>query len=126
MEFTINVHITGVDKLAGALLALAGKQEAAPAAADHTAAGAAAAPASAGAAPAIAPATAPSNPVPVAAPAPFTIEQLQKAAGGLVDAGKQGELMGLLAKYQVQALTLLAPEQYGAFATDLRGLGAKI
>ena len=35
-------------------------------------------------------------------------------------------LLALLAKYGVQAVTQLKPEQYGAFATELRGLGAQI
>ena len=32
----------------------------------------------------------------------------------------------LLGRYGVQAVTQLQPEQYGAFATELRALGAQI
>lgn len=56
----------------------------------------------------------------------YDINQLAVAATGLMDAGKQQDLMNLLAKFGVQALTQLPKEQYGAFATELRGLGANI
>lgn len=56
----------------------------------------------------------------------YTMEQLAVAATQLVDAGRRTELVGLLNSYGVQALTALPKEQYGAFATQLRGLGAKI
>ena len=36
------------------------------------------------------------------------------------------ELLALLQKYGAQAITQLKPEQLGAFATELRGLGAKL
>lgn len=63
--------------------------------------------------------------VPVAMAA-YTLEQLSVAATTLMDAGKMAALKELLLKYGVQAMTLLKPEAYGAFATDLRALGAKI
>lgn len=63
---------------------------------------------------------------PVAQPQTYTIEQIQTACAPLMDAGKQQELIGLLAQFGVQALPQLPKEQYGAFATALRGLGAKI
>lgn len=72
---------------------------------------------------------APINPIqtaPVAQPQTYTIEQIQTACAPLMDAGKQQELVGLLAQFGVQALPQLPKEQYGAFATALRGLGAKI
>lgn len=56
----------------------------------------------------------------------YDINQLAVAATGLMDAGKQQDLMNLLAKFGVQALTQLPKEQYGAFATELRALGANI
>ena len=56
----------------------------------------------------------------------YTIDQLQIAVGALMDAGKGPQLQGLLQKYQVQRMPDLKPEQYGAFAADLRGLGAQI
>ncbi|GAB4272119.1 MAG: hypothetical protein Kow00111_25770 [Thermincola ferriacetica] len=56
----------------------------------------------------------------------YTIEQLAVAATQLVDAGRREELVQLLQQFGVQALTALPKEQYGAFATGLRQLGAKI
>lgn len=78
-------------------------------------------------------------PAPVAQPAPapapaaapttaraFQFEDIQLAATSLCDTGKRAEVLALLAKYGIQALSALPAEQYGAFATELRGLGAKI
>lgn len=76
--------------------------------------------------PVAAPAAAPAPAVPVTAAPAYTVDQLSQAGAALVDAGKVDALMGLLSKYAVQAITQLPPEQYGAFATDLRGLGARI
>jgi hypothetical protein len=56
----------------------------------------------------------------------YTMEQLAVAATQLVDAGRRTELLELLSSFGVQALTALPKEQYGAFATQLRALGAKI
>ena len=63
--------------------------------------------------------------VPVTAPT-YTLDQIAKAGANLVDAGKMEQLLGLLTKYGVQAVTQLVPDQYGAFATELRALGAQI
>lgn len=76
--------------------------------------------------PVAAPAAAPAPAVPVTAAPAYTVDQLSQAGAALVDAGKMDALLGLLSKYAVQAITQLPPEQYGAFATDLRGLGARI
>lgn len=93
----------------------------------------AATPAAAPAAPAAPVATTP--PVAPAAPAAptapttaptYTQQDLVLAASPLMDAGKQNELKALLAQFGVQSLMQLPPEHYGAFATGLRGLGAKI
>ncbi len=78
-------------------------------------------------------------PAPVAQPAPapapaaapttaraFRFEDIQLAATSLCDTGKRAEVLALLAKYGIQALSALPAEQYGAFATELRGLGAQI
>ena len=68
-------------------------------------------------------------PAPTVAPtsAPtYTLDQLVTAGAGLLDAGKMQDLVGLLAKYEVQALTQIKPEQYGALAADLRALGARL
>lgn len=78
-----------------------------------------------------APTTMPVNPVPstnqvpTAAPT-YQMDDLARAAAQLMDAGKQQELLGLLAKFNVQALTQLPQKQYGAFATELRQMGAKL
>lgn len=48
------------------------------------------------------------------------------AGAALIDAGKINELMGLLNAFGVQAVTQLKQEQLGAFATELRKLGAQI
>ena len=65
---------------------------------------------------------------PVAAAPTYTAEQIGKAGADLVsqDAAKMPELLALLQKYGAQAITQLKPEQLGAFATELRGLGAKL
>lgn len=85
-------------------------------------------------------------PTPVAAPAPdqamtapaavptavatavatYTMEQLAVAATQLVDTGRRTELVSLLGQFGVPALTALPKDQYGAFATALRQMGAKI
>ncbi len=56
----------------------------------------------------------------------YTQDQLAVAATQLMDAGKLQELHGLLQQFGVQALTQLPKKQYGAFATALRQMGAKI
>lgn len=65
---------------------------------------------------------------PVAAAPAYTVEQIGKAGADLMsqDAAKTPELLALLQKYGAQAITQLKPEQLGAFATELRGLGAKL
>ena len=63
---------------------------------------------------------------PVAAPAAYTLEQLQHAAGELVRTNKQAALMALLTQFNIPSLIQLPKEQYGAFATALRGIGAMI
>jgi hypothetical protein len=61
------------------------------------------------------------------APAPtYTLEAIAKAGTALIDAGKMGELMALLARYGVETLTALPTDKYTEFATELRGLGAEI
>jgi len=56
----------------------------------------------------------------------YTLDMLARAATPLLDAGKQDELIALLQRYGVPAMTSLQKDQYGAFATDLRALGAQI
>lgn len=68
----------------------------------------------------------PTGTVPTKEPG-YTLDDLSRAAITLLDAGhQQAELQQLLAQFGVAALPALPQEQYGAFATALRGLGAKI
>lgn len=55
-----------------------------------------------------------------------TMEAIGRAGAALVDAGKMPQLIALLGKYGVQAITQLKPEMLDAFAGELRALGAKI
>jgi hypothetical protein len=71
------------------------------------------------------PATPATMPVPTSAPG-YTYEDLARAAAPLMDAGKTPDLQAQLRSFGVQALTQLPKEQYGAFATALRGMGARI
>lgn len=90
-------------------------------------------------APVVPPQTAvPTTPVqPVASVAPvqpvvpttsvtYTPDDLARAAFTLMDSGRQQELIGLLQQFGVNAIPELKPEQFGAFATALRGMGAQI
>ena len=67
-------------------------------------------------------------PVPVAEAATYTTEQLGRAGAELVNAqpGRMPEFLAMLSRYGVQAVTDLKPDQIGAFATELRGMGAKL
>lgn len=83
-------------------------------------------------APAPAPVQAPVTPAPAPAPVPvapaptYNRDQIMTAGATLIDAGKINELMGLLNSFGVQAVTQLKQDQLGAFATELRKLGAQI
>ena len=68
----------------------------------------------------------PAPAVPVTGAPAYTLDQISRAGASLVDAGKMEQLLALLGRYGVQAVTQLQPEQYGAFATELRALGAQI
>lgn len=73
--------------------------------------------------------TVPPAPAAPMAPAPsFTLEQIGKAGADLLrdNPNKYPELMALLGQFGVSVVDQLKPEQYGPFATALRGLGAKI
>ena len=73
------------------------------------------------------PATTPAQSVvPTAPPPSYTHDQIAKAGAALIDAGKMPELLGLLAKFDTQAVTQLKQEHLGSFATELRKLGAQI
>lgn len=76
--------------------------------------------------PPAAPVTSPAAPaVPTASPS-YTLDDLARAAMTLMDAGRLNELQQLLTQFGVEALPMLPKDQYGAFATALRGLGAQI
>ena len=84
----------------------------------------------------VAVAPAPAAPVaPDPAPAPaavptsattYSLDDIRKAAADLMTAGKTADLQALLQKYQVARVSNLAADQLGAFATDLRRMGASI
>ncbi len=61
-----------------------------------------------------------------ATPQAFTFDMLQTAAAGLAASGKQAAIAQLLAEFGIPALSQLPEASYGAFATALRGKGAKI
>ena len=83
-------------------------------------------------APAPAPVQAPVTPAPAPAPVPvapaptYSRDQIMTGGAALIDAGKINEPMGLLNSFGVQAVTQLKQDQLGAFATELRKLGAQI
>lgn len=71
--------------------------------------------------------TAPAT-VPLAQAPTFTLADISKAGADLIGAnpGLLPKVNELLAQYGIQTLDKLKPDQFGAFATALRGLGAKI
>lgn len=87
-------------------------------------------------APAAAPAapTAPTQNAPTAPAAPavptsvpsYTRDDLSRAAMTLMDKGLQTQLQQLIQSYGVNSLVELPQDQYGNFATALRGMGAQI
>lgn len=78
-------------------------------------------------APAVTPAAnvAPASTVPTSAPQ-YTLGMIATAGTALIDAGKMDQLMALLGKFGASSLTEIAPQNYGAVATELRALGAAI
>lgn len=83
-------------------------------------------------APATVPETVAPTPAPVITPAPavaaYTIEQLSIAGAALCEQGKMPQLIALLGKYGVQAVTQLSntPDVINGFATELKALGAAL
>ena len=75
-----------------------------------------------------APAAPAPNSVPLAQAPTFTLPEISKAGADLIGAnpGLLPKVNELLAQYGIQTLDKLKPDQFGAFATALRGLGAKI
>lgn len=81
---------------------------------------------------AVAPASTPSPsqaPVQTAVPTTaqsYSADDLARAAMTLMDAGRMNDLQALLAQFGITSLPELPESQRGAFATALRGMGAKI
>lgn len=65
-------------------------------------------------------------PPPAAVTPAVTMDVIGRAGAALVDAGKMPQLIALLGKYGVQAITQLKPDMLDSFAGELRALGAKI
>lgn len=65
---------------------------------------------------------------PVASAPAITLEQVSKAGADLItaDSSRLPALNGLLQRYGIASVQELPAEQIGAFATELRGMGAKI
>ncbi len=156
MEMTLNIKVTGLDKLAESLSALAGALggKATPAPAPVTPAPAPATPAPVPATPAPAPATpapAPVTPAPAsapvsvpaqtaptqtapvqAAPPAFDLNSIARAANTWVSSDparrqeRMAALQALCQEFGVQALPGLRAEQLGAYATRLRAMGVAI
>ena len=76
----------------------------------------------------LAPVATPQPPAPAGVPTSaqaYTMEQLAVAATSLIDQGHREKVVQLLAQFGVPSLMQLPKEQYGGFATQLRGMGAK-
>ena len=73
--------------------------------------------------------TAPATAAPAAPTVPaegYTLEALSRAGAALIDDGKMPQLLALLGKYGVRAVTQLPKEAYSAFAAELKALGAQL
>lgn len=69
---------------------------------------------------------APQQAAPAPQPQAITLDAICNAGAKLVEQGQMNQVIALLGKYGVQAVNQIRPEQYEAFAADLRGLGAQI
>lgn len=80
-------------------------------------------------APAPAPAPVP-EPTPAPAPAPepvkYDLGMITRASASIVEKIGVDALLGVLKKYNVQAITMIPQDRYADFAQDLRALGADI
>ena len=71
--------------------------------------------------------TPPAGPLPTtASPQAYTQDQIAVAMTGLVDQGKQPQVMQVLAQFGAASLMQVPKEQYPALAAQLRALGAAI
>jgi len=85
-----------------------------------------AAPVAPAATPAVTPAAQTTTTIPPTAAPTYTLDQLARAGATLAQMNKMEQALALLNKYGVQSIHALKPEQYGAFATELRALGAQL
>ena len=66
------------------------------------------------------------EPVPTT-PATYTLDELQRAAVGLMDKGMSStDLVAMLGEFGVQAITEVPADQFGAFAMKLRENGKSV
>lgn len=72
--------------------------------------------------------SAPTAPTATAATVNYTIDQLSVAGAALCEQGKMAQLIALLGKYGVQAVTQLkpTPDVLNPFASELKALGANL
>lgn len=56
----------------------------------------------------------------------YTLDDLSKAGAALIDQGKMPQLLELLKKYGVQAITQLDASVYTAFVEEMKALGAQL
>lgn len=67
------------------------------------------------------------QPATEAAPAKsYTVDDLSRAGATLIDQGKMPQLIELLKKYGVQAVTQLDASAYPAFVEEMKALGAQL
>lgn len=118
--FEIHVTVSCPDLLAAAQLLAKGHADPVAYAADVPPSASVSAPTP------VAPTVAPA--VPLSTIPTYSMAQIAKAGADLIsqNPGMLPQVNALLSQYGVQAVTEVKPEDYGAFATALRGMGAKI
>lgn len=137
LEIKVTVDFPGLPEALTALADALGKRaetdevkEVEAAAAANPTAPAQAASTTVTAAPTPAQPTAPTTAAPTAsavrAEDTYTLDALSRDGAALVDAGMMPQLLDLLTKYGVRAVVQLPKEQYGAFADELKALGAQL
>lgn len=67
------------------------------------------------------------SPAPGSSPSKsYSLDDLSRAGATLIDQGKMPQLLELLKKYGVQAVTQLDPGTYPAFVEEMKALGAQL
>ena len=56
----------------------------------------------------------------------YTSDEIARAGASLLEKGLMPQLIALLGKYNVQSITGLRPDQFPAFAEDLKAMGADL